>query len=58
MFIIFGVGVVRPQQGQGRHGCPQVPRSQEHIQHLDRGVPRWMTAALKGGKAKKEDFLI
>jgi DNA-binding protein H-NS len=21
-------------------------------------MPRWMTAALKGGKAKKEDFLI
>jgi DNA-binding protein H-NS len=51
--------------GRGRGG----PRGKVAVKYRDPGnpaniwtgrgrMPRWMTAATKGGKAKKEDFLI
>jgi DNA-binding protein H-NS len=39
--------------------CPNVVTPRPEGRWSGRGrMPRWMVAATKGGKAKKEDFLI
>jgi DNA-binding protein H-NS len=47
---------------KGRKGSVAVkyrdPKSAENTWTGRGRMPRWMTAATKGGKAKKEDFLI
>ena len=48
--------------GKGRKGsvAPKYrdPKNPENIWTGRGRMPRWMVAATKGGKAKKEDFLI
>ena len=48
--------------GKGRKGTVAVkyrdPKNPENIWTGRGRMPRWLTAAMKGGKAKKEDFLI
>jgi DNA-binding protein H-NS len=50
----------RKGNGTGRRGkVPVKYRDSEGNTWTGRGrMPRWMVAATKGGKAKKEDFLI
>jgi DNA-binding protein H-NS len=48
--------------GKGRKGSVAVkyrdPKNPENTWTGRGRMPRWMTAATKGGKSKKEDFLI
>jgi DNA-binding protein H-NS len=48
--------------GKGRKGTVAVkyrdPKSPENTWTGRGRMPRWMAAAMKGGKARKEDFLI
>jgi DNA-binding protein H-NS len=48
--------------GKGRKGTVAVkyrdPKSSENTWTGRGRMPRWMAAAIKGGKARKEDFLI
>ncbi len=49
-------------RGKGRNGSVAVkyrdPQNPSNTWTGRGRMPRWMAAALKGGKAKKEDFLI
>jgi DNA-binding protein H-NS len=49
-------------RGKGKRGTVAVkyrdPKNPEHTWTGRGRMPRWMVAATKGGKAKKEDFLI
>jgi DNA-binding protein H-NS len=49
-------------RGKGRNGTVAVkyrdPQNPENTWTGRGRMPRWMAAALRGGKAKKEDFLI
>jgi DNA-binding protein H-NS len=51
----------RKGKGKGRGGVAIKYRDPKNPENTWTGrgrTPRWMVAALKGGKAKKEDFLI
>jgi DNA-binding protein H-NS len=49
-------------RGKGKRGTVAIkyrdPKNSEHTWTGRGRMPRWMVAATKGGKAKKEDFLI
>jgi DNA-binding protein H-NS len=49
-------------RGKGRNGSVAVkyrdPKNPDNTWTGRGRMPRWMAAAMKGGKAKKEDFLI
>jgi DNA-binding protein H-NS len=52
----------RKAKGKGKRGGVAIkyrdPKNPENTWTGRGRTPRWMVAALKGGKAKKEDFLI
>ena len=49
----------KSSKGKGKGSVAAKYRDQNGNTWTGRGrMPRWMTAATKGGKAKKEDFLI
>jgi DNA-binding protein H-NS len=56
----FGIHELLGRRGKGTRGKVAVKyRDQAGNTWTGRGrMPRWMVAATKGGKAKKEDFLI
>jgi DNA-binding protein H-NS len=57
----FQIGELLRKGGKGKAGVAVKYRDRKNPQNTWTGrgrMPLWMVAATKGGKAKKEDFLI